>query len=367
MLKSTLLLCSILFCAMRSLAIPTEVVPFARLSEEADVVAVFRISSFRTEQGVVEVHGADAYCLKGVISNGAIVIRYRSRAATWEAFEPFAGRLALAFLKVGETPGTFDVLLRFGQSTRFRDAFLPITDDDFELAKQSALDDRDPRSLSPAKLLGTLAGISPGGVFAQALWEMRNSRSVSASELSTVSSALLSRPNPSAFPLGLALTIHLSPADGLRLVRESRNFAATGSFEESLLRAAIGSVANPDPVVVSRLGDLARSLDCPYRVEAAASLFVIHTAEAVRELAPLLDEDHPELVARAVGGLACFANNVPIGGFQPAAGEAPYRTAETIKHSVMSEDAIKRDRAYYVGFWKEWWDKNKDTALTQSR
>lgn len=204
MLKSTLLFCLIMLCVMRSLAMPTEIVSFAKLSEKADVVAVFRISSFRTEQGVVDVHAADAYHLKGVLSNGAIVVRYRSSTTVPETLEPFVGRLVLAFLKEGETAGTFDVLLRFGQSTRFRDAFLLMSDGDFELAKQSAQDDGDPRSLSLTKLLGALAGISPGGTFAQALWEMRDSRSVSASELSIVSSALLSRPNAGAFTLGLA-------------------------------------------------------------------------------------------------------------------------------------------------------------------
>ncbi len=63
--------------------------------------------------------------------------------------------------------------------------------------------------------------------------------------------------------------------------------------------------------------------------------------------------------ALGVGGLAMFANNVPIGSHHPSAGDWKYRTPETMANSVMSADVIARDQTRYVGFWKTWWLANR--------
>lgn len=116
--------------------------------------------------------------------------------------------------------------------------------------------------------------------------------------------------------------------------------------------------ASTDPAAVGLLGqfvaDTTNSLDL--RVAAASALARVHTRQALLFLAGLLDDPDLDLRRCAVGGLSMFANNVPIGSHEPAAGAWPWRTDETIAHSAMD--------AANAGFWKSWWAANQ-SALSQ--
>ena len=76
-------------------------------------------------------------------------------------------------------------------------------------------------------------------------------------------------------------------------------------------------------------------------------------------LARLLDSPDATLRTCAIGGLAMFANNVPIGSHEPAAGDWAWRTDDTIAHSAMDQGVISNNAAYYIGFWKSWWAANQ--------
>jgi hypothetical protein len=99
------------------------------------------------------------------------------------------------------------------------------------------------------------------------------------------------------------------------------------------------------------------------RIAAASALARLHSRETLPLLAQLLADQNSRLQALAVGGLAGFANNVPAGSHQPAAGDWKYRTKNTIDHSAFDEALVARDRSYYVGFWLQWWNDNRASIL----
>jgi hypothetical protein len=71
-------------------------------------------------------------------------------------------------------------------------------------------------------------------------------------------------------------------------------------------------------VSVGRISGRERDMDL--RVAAAGALARMHTQPNLPYLAKLLTEKSTMLQAMGVGGLASFANNVPIGSHEPAAG-----------------------------------------------
>jgi hypothetical protein len=73
-------------------------------------------------------------------------------------------------------------------------------------------------------------------------------------------------------------------------------------------------------------------------------------------LATLLNDKNVTIRTFAAGGMASFANNVPIGSHEPAAGAWTYRTDDTIAHSGFD--------AANVAFWQAWWQQNQ-SKLTQ--
>jgi HEAT repeat protein len=97
------------------------------------------------------------------------------------------------------------------------------------------------------------------------------------------------------------------------------------------------------------------------RIAAAFALARMHTQQALPYLAILLADPSPSLKTAAIGGLASFANNVPIGSHQPAAGAWQYRTDDTIAHSAFDEATVERQESYYITFWTGWWQQNQKT------
>jgi hypothetical protein len=121
-----------------------------------------------------------------------------------------------------------------------------------------------------------------------------------------------------------------------------------------------------DANAVNQLGSLAVSAAAPaeLKLAAASSLAKAHTKGSLSYLAQLLDSPDPMLQSCAVGGLASFANNVPVGSHEPTAGPWPYRNDDTIAHSVFDAGLIQSNKAYYIAFWKDWWVNNR-AALVQ--
>ena len=104
----------------------------------------------------------------------------------------------------------------------------------------------------------------------------------------------------------------------------------------------------------------------PLREAAAISLGKMHTRQSLPYLAALLSEPSLTLRVAAVGGLALFANNVPVGSYTPAAGPSPYRDDQTIAHSAWDEAIVRRDGSYTT-FWQTWWlvHRTELTATTR--
>ncbi|HEY3742964.1 MAG TPA: HEAT repeat domain-containing protein [Bryobacteraceae bacterium] len=70
------------------------------------------------------------------------------------------------------------------------------------------------------------------------------------------------------------------------------------------------------------------------RIAAASALARLHSRETLPLLAQLLAEPNSRLQALAVGGFASFANNVPAGSHQPAAGDWKYRTKQPPNNNI---------------------------------
>jgi hypothetical protein len=152
----------------------------------------------------------------------------------------------------------------------------------------------------------------------------------------------------------------------------------SGKVISTYRHAIIGSlsyVTNGDDSVVQRLGDLLESpsLTSEDRRAIGKALMNIHTPLAVTFLAPLLEDEDPQLRTDAIGGLALFANNIPIIDHRDPTKpsvirfdlQGPYKTPATVEHCELMLPVIARNEGYYLSFWKEWWSAN-GAAITAS-
>jgi hypothetical protein len=137
----------------------------------------------------------------------------------------------------------------------------------------------------------------------------------------------------------------------------------------------LGNIVNGDNSTVAILGSL---LDAPtssqeLRLAVAKSLAKIHTPLALTLLAPLLESKDPELRADAIGGIACFANNMPIVDYRKnQAGmdlnlTGPYKSEATTDHFGWGVWTISKSEEYYLSFWKEWWSTNGSAVTASAR
>ncbi len=168
---------------------------------------------------------------------------------------------------------------------------------------------------------------------------------------------------------GIRTLIQQGDAGAIRkLGTEYQRFRSDARGWQEITRAVLVELPQA-PGVTAALGSLAAAnlSDAPLRAAAAGALARIHDREALPHLARLLDDHDPEIRAYAVGGLAMFANNVPIGQHHPAPGDWPFRTSATMDRSTMSPGAIARDPAKYIGFWKDWWRDNQAAAMAPGR
>ncbi len=156
-------------------------------------------------------------------------------------------------------------------------------------------------------------------------------------------------------------------AAGLRAAVSNGDDQALAKVEQGLAnqnKADIALIADEiqyyvkvtDGRAVARLGRLAVSQASPSQLRKASltALARIHTKESLPYLAVFLDDPDIELRSLAVGGMAMFANNVPVGEHEPSAGAWKYRTEDTLRYSAMDPTIIQNTPAA-VTFWKSWW------------
>ncbi|MHB1938859.1 MAG: HEAT repeat domain-containing protein [Acidobacteriaceae bacterium] len=137
------------------------------------------------------------------------------------------------------------------------------------------------------------------------------------------------------------------------------------------IAASIDQIVNPDATTVGALGNLLQMQNAPQSVRYAAAhaLANIHTGTAVAYLAPLLNSDDPQLRADAIGGIACFANGVPVidptkpGGGIDLNRDSPFKTDATLSHFAMGTPTISQKESYYLNYWQAWWFTHGSQAL----
>jgi len=155
----------------------------------------------------------------------------------------------------------------------------------------------------------------------------------------------------------------LASGDPSVLLTIHQNYATLSSAKGwvPLLQDLTWYYLNPAPEAVQALGQIAvdSTTGMDLRIAAATALAKIHTRPSLQYLAPLLETQNLSLLTAAVGGISGFVNNIPIGGHEPAAGAWKYRNRDTMSHSIFDERAISQRRAYYVDFWKSWWQQNQ--------
>jgi hypothetical protein len=132
-----------------------------------------------------------------------------------------------------------------------------------------------------------------------------------------------------------------------------------GSGNDSSLARLERTYRSKDPRGVAILARwLNQGGSAEMRAAAAGALARIHTPDAVTILGPALNHADFQVQWRAVGGLAMFANNVPIAGGGPAPGEWPFRSDDTFRYSAYSEEYVAEHHEF-IDFWRKWWAENE--------
>jgi hypothetical protein len=159
--------------------------------------------------------------------------------------------------------------------------------------------------------------------------------------------------NPKLEAIGLRGSILTGdPAPLLTIRRDYANLSSSRGWPE-LLGEIKSYYLNATPVAVQMLGEIAtdNTVRDDLRIATAGVLARMHTQQTLPHLATLLSDKNVTVRIFAAGGMASFANNLPIGSHEPAAGPWPYRTDDTIAHSAFD--------AANVAFWESWWQQNQ--------
>jgi HEAT repeat protein len=165
--------------------------------------------------------------------------------------------------------------------------------------------------------------------------------------------------------LGLSGQIRSGSAEALTsAIQAAPALSGSGAEYAILLLSIRDEFRASDAKSVAIMGQAAlnNNLNSDFRESAAHALRAIHTQDALPYLAALLDDPDIKLQEEAIGGLASFANGLPI---QTAASvpslaylqlpdHAPYKTESTVGHFVMGPGAIAQ-----LPFWKSWWAQNR--------
>lgn len=263
---------------------------------------------------------------------------------------------ALFFLKKTAI-GLWDVLpVLAGSSLEFRETYFGISNAEQPIAYRS-----QPGSSTFEKVFLELAWaveqgpIGPrnlGFVDLGTLHE-RNPTSATASVLNAFSQ----KNDPRLVAMALRPLIRSGDLEALNRVEREQSSLLSTPFGKSISDSIMFGFRNASPSAVAALGRIgsAKSSSNDLKTACAGALAAMHTKDALPYLASFLDSTDLTQRTFAVGGLAMFANNVPIGRHEPASGNWKYRTDDTITHSAMDTQLIGKNESFYVGFWKAWW------------
>jgi HEAT repeats len=296
--------------------------------------------------------------LKGPLATGAIV--GASGAASQAVMtHPVAQERGIFFLSAA-SGGILRVVPPLnGYLTDERSTFIPLPSSGYEVQPGTS-----PKEQVMLEVLGALESgrmVQPGGTI-DLLGEFHadpssNVRLVFQRWMTGSSSSRLT---------AIALRALVAEGDIGALTRIASDDSLESTQAAASLYEALKLFKNPDPTSVALLGRLATtsSTNTSLRAAAATALARMHTQRTLPYLAQLLGEQNISLVTAAVGGLSSFANNVPIGSHQPAAGPWSYRSEDTIAHSAFDERLIAKQESYFVSFWSDWWHQN-ESKLSQ--
>jgi hypothetical protein len=168
-------------------------------------------------------------------------------------------------------------------------------------------------------------------------------------------SGLIRSGNASALTIAIQKAPAAAPGDpaiGILLRSIKDDFRATDANSVAALGAAATNSSNPNTA---------------FREAAAHALAAIHTSATLPFLATLLDDSDFNLRVEAVGGMGAFANGLPtqtkasvssLSYLQLPAG-ARYKTDATVANLAFGVQAITRNEASYLSFWKSWWSENR--------
>ena len=160
--------------------------------------------------------------------------------------------------------------------------------------------------------------------------------------------------------LGTTGLVGLGGLDGLESLHAARAQGAQVDGAFDLLERFYGS-SDPRGVEILEQWLNPGSPD-HMRAAAAGALARVHTPAALIVLGPALRDPDFQVRWRAIGGLSMFANNIPIGGAGPSAGTWPFRTGDTIRHSVYDEELVRENENFYLDFWRAWWSENQEAV-----
>ena len=330
------------------------------LTESADAVVVAN-AEVKGIGGELEVTLWPERILKGASNVGSSI------TFQWtQPQRPIAGVRAWSakghgvfFLKLTSTK-TWSLLPATGGDVTWENTFLG-TPSTISQATREVASVGLPEPLSPLDrvLLEVVVAIESGAPApVDLLWAFRESNSP---VLGKAFSRFLAKADKRLRIVGLRGAVIGSDPGIIGVIHQDRAALAADGAWRLLVDDIKYHYVNASPEAVQSLGQVAVDQKEPMdlRIAAAAALARVHTRQTLPYLARLLDAEDMWLKTAAVGGMASFANNVPIGSHQPASGSWPYRTEETILHSTFDHGAIVNRGAYFVGFWKSWWHEHQ--------
>ncbi len=179
---------------------------------------------------------------------------------------------------------------------------------------------------------------------------------------------LSAAPDAEVKVLGLAGLIQVVPdADLLASVlRDVETLSQTRGF--GLVVNAIEGLTTTDSETVRRLGDFVNISSQPRLVYAAAcALRAIHTREALPALAKLLDNKDEEIQNLAVGGMAAYAENLPVItadnsvdlSWLTPVGPRRFETSDMGDYLAYGQFRDQSQKQEILSYWRNWWTAAK--------
>jgi hypothetical protein len=333
-------------CAAALLPAPIGFKSVDQMLAASDVIVIGTIEQGTVSGTTMTISVQIERCLKGAYRPGAVVTATATLAAPSET-HPVAHRRAMFFL--GNAPGPMRLIpVTAGAVPDERFIYLPLPNSAVPAVASSSIKER--------VALEILAGIE-GGPLKEPGGYIDPESAYAAAPTAAVRSVFyrwLHSDSPMLASLSLNVLLGAGHTSALaRLMSDERlrsSWVQPGAYDGLKYY-----FKNADTTAVQSLGQLAddKSNRLDLRIAAATALFRIHTRQALPFLAGMLDSTDTTIRSCGVGGLASFANHVPIGSHEPAAGEWRWRTDETIAHSAV------KDSQDFIHFWKSWWAANQ--------